>query len=371
MLNLFIVGYGNVARELVGIIDKHDNAGYKINVCAICNSRKMLFSKEGLSPDLIEKSLGSDMKNEVSSGNSCFEAEEMDLDKFVNRIISFNLIKPVFVDCTSAYSVAGKYVGLLDNGFHIVTCSKIANSSGYSIYEKLREVAGIRGVRFIYNTNVGAALPIISTLQQISGSGDEVLKIEAMVSGSLNYIFSRYFDNPSGEEVPRISFSKIVESARALGYTEPDPATDLSGTDLLRKAVILAREIGLRCEQEEVVINEFLPEFDGSDYENKELRIRKFFDFLEGNEDHFSSERREIAAVGNKLRFMAVIEDGKVRIGAEQISRTHPFFNLTGTDAAVAITTRLYPSPVVIYGAGAGARITAGGVFSGILQCLV
>lgn len=326
---LFIAGFGNVGKELIRIISEmHDaikeNKGLNICICGICNSKKMIFSKSGLDYNNISHLLeGGDTSN---------------IDTFISCMESMKFNKRIFVDCTSNAEIAELYPDILSIGCNVVTCNKIANSSGYPLYKRIREIASERSVNFKYNTNVGAALPILSTLRQMVESGDKVNKIEAMVSGSLNYIFSEYCKDDNGGK----TFESIVKEAQELGYTEPDPNIDLSGTDVLRKAVILAREIGYVIEQSDAKIEKLLPDI--------------------------CEKRIKLIKKGEKLRYIAEIKNGKITIGLKSISSEHPFYKLEGTDAAVSISTKLYSSPVVIIGAGAGGRVTAGGVFSDILS---
>lgn len=335
-MNLFIAGYGNVGKELIKIIGQTKNdllrrKKSELIVTGLCNSRRMVYCISGIEA--------------TEAGKILNDGEPYNMEAFADKIRSCSCGDNIFVDCTSSNDLASLYSDILSTGCNIVTANKIANSSGYQTYVKIRESAVKGRAKFLYDTNVGAALPILYTLREMANSGDKILKVEAMVSGSLNYIFSKYCANPE------LSFAEVVEEAKRLGYTEPDPKTDLCGTDVLRKAVIMAREIGYTTEQESVVIETPLPP-------------------AEEYESYFSKLRERALKHGSKLRYTATILDGSVSIGLKEITPEHPFYDSIGSDAAAAITTERYPSPVVICGAGAGGAITASGLFNNILSLL-
>lgn len=342
-INIFIVGYGNVSKELVKIIFEN---GTDINICGICNTRAKLFCKTGLRADQIEHTL------------SDRSGEKLNVSDFVDEAQAMNLPHSVFVDCTSDRRVAILYPDVLQSGMNVVACNKIANSLDMSLYRRIRKSAHEGKTVFYYDTNVGAALPVIRTLKQMIASGDKIEHIDAIVSGTLNYIFSEYCAPGC-----TLKFSEVVRKAKELGYSEPNPRTDLEGTDVLRKAIILARETSIELEPDDVKMSGFLPE------ECLKGDVDEFFAALDRNEQYFSDLRAEAAKQGAKLRYMAEIEGNEVKIGLARITIDHPFYNYEGTDSAVSISTRFYPFPVVIKGAGAGARITAGGVYGNICLC--
>lgn len=354
--HLFIAGYGNVGSELVDIIKQRRSElasqGVEIDINGICNSRNRIIRKSGIDISLIPSLLsgeGDDVK-------------KADISEFIEEAIDLHLPNSIFVDCTSDRIIAGLYPEILKAGIGIATCNKIANSSEMELYNRIRRSSAAGGASFLYDTNVGAALPILRTLRQMKASGDHINSVEAIVSGTLNYIFSEYC-TPGCTR----TFGEIVREAKELGYSEPDPRTDLGGVDVLRKAVIMAREIGIPVEPSDVDAEGFLPS------ECLEGDVNSFFSSLEKNEPYFESLRADAAAEGAILRYVARIEspdggDPKVSVGLKKIGSDHPFHPFTGTDSAIMIDTVLYPSPVVIKGAGAGGRITAGGVFTNILN---
>ncbi len=344
-INLFIAGYGNVARELISIIESQSSYISKISrrdivIVGICNSKKMCFSRAGIAPGTIEDNL--------SSG------EEAGIYKFSQRCFEMGMSNSVFVDCTASQMVASSYQEFFSNGFSVVACNKIAHSSGMENYRALKESAIAGGHSFFYETTVGAALPVISTIQQMKQSGDKIESIEAILSGTLNYLFSNYNGT--------MSFSKLVRRAQESGYTEPDPRLDLSGTDVLRKTIILSREIGNETESSDVETTPLL---------TKEMLAESgenFYKILEDNEDIFKNLYLESQSKGENLRFVATIRDGKCKTGLRSLEPSHPLYNITGTDNAIIIYSRDYPSPIRIVGAGAGARQTATGIFNDILK---
>lgn len=351
-INLFIAGYGNVGKELVKIIAQQRDILRKeknidLNIVGITNSRRRYISRSGISPEEINEILLSEKST----------AAEASIRDFIDEAVHLHLPESIFVDCTSDRGIAGLYPEILRESIGIVTCNKIANSSSMELYAKIREAALKGKVSFIYDTNVGASLPVLRTIRQMVSSGDKVRRVEAMVSGSLNFIFSEYCsDDFCG------TFASVVERARKEGYTEPDPRTDLSGVDVLRKGIIIARECGISIEASDVLTEGFLPA------DCLEGDVEQFFTALERNEEVFAKMREHALKEVGKLRYLAVIEDGKVSIGLKLIGKDHPFYRAVGTDAAVAISSDFYPAPVIISGAGAGGKITAAGVFNGIIK---
>ena len=342
-LNVFIIGYGNVGRQLIDVITQNGKA---INIAGICNTRNRYMCKKGVDVSKIAEVLSAKSDRRTS------------VNDFINDAIEMRLPNSVLVDCTSDKALANFYPGILQSGIGVVTCNKIANSQDMALYHRIRAAARGGKVPFYYDTNVGAALPILKTISLLQSSGDKVEKIEAIVSGTLNYIFSEYC-----KEGCKDSFEAIVRRSKELGYAEPDPRTDLQGTDVLRKAIIMAREAGAEIEESDIKIEGFLPE------ECLSGDVESFFKALKRNEEYFSGLRRKAFDAGAKLRYVAKIEGNDVVIGLMQIDAAHPFYNCEGTDAAVSLSTKLYPTPIFIKGAGAGARITAEGVYGNICEC--
>ena len=266
-----------------------------------------------------------------------------------------NIFNSVFVDCTASREVAELYQTFIDHNISVVAANKIAASASYDTYRRLKDSALARGVKFLFETNVGAGLPIIGTINDLLSSGDRILKIEAVLSGTLNFIF-----NALSESTP---FSKAVREARDLGFSEPDPRIDLSGQDVVRKLVILTREAGYRGEQEDVEKHLFIPAelFEGS--------LEEFWSRLPELDAEFELMRRELEAEDRRWRFVARMEDGRMSVGLETVDRRHPFYNLEGSNNIVLLTTERYHEyPMLIQGYGAGAAVTAAGVFANIIS---
>jgi aspartokinase/homoserine dehydrogenase 1 len=266
-----------------------------------------------------------------------------------------NLPNSIFVDCTSSEAVAGQYRAILEANVSIVTPNKKANSASWSQYKELKETARKKGVRFFYETNVGAGLPVINTLNDLLLSGDKVVRIEAVLSGTLNFIFSSFNSGTT--------FSEIVKQAKEKGYTEPDPRDDLSGTDVARKILILSRETGLKLELADVAIENLVP------VDAQQGSVDDFFKNLKKHDAEFEKLRASAEAKGERLRYMAVLEDRTVKVGLTTVDREHPFFSLSGSDNIILLTTsRYHDRPMVIRGPGAGAEVTAAGVFADIIR---
>ena len=266
-----------------------------------------------------------------------------------------NIFNSVFVDCTASAAVAGLYKDFFEHGISVVTANKIAASSDYDNYLDLKKTARERGVKFLFETNVGAGLPIINTINDLVNSGDTIQKIEAVVSGTLNFIF-----NTLSEDIP---FSKTVRLAQESGFSEPDPRIDLSGKDVIRKLVILCREAGYKVNQEDVKANLFIPAdfFDCS--------IEEFWEKLPSLDGQFEQRRKELAAQKKRLRFVASMENGVFSVGLKEISEFHSFYVLDGSNNIVLLTTeRYHQHPMLIQGYGAGAGVTAAGVFADIMS---
>lgn len=343
-LNVIIAGYGNVGKEVVSIIEKQsgyilDKYNTDVRLVGVANSKRSLIDRAGLKG--------------VTESRLAEKGIEYDIDDLVKKTILLSLKNTVFVDCTASEEVSKKYPELLRNGINVVSSNKIANSSSLEFYKEIRSAAKSGTSFFFYETNVGAALPIISMIHQMTSSGDEIKSIEGLLSGTLNYLFTNY----NGTK----SFAELVEEARAAGFTEPDPRLDLSGRDVLRKCLILAREIGYNIEEKDVTVNNFIPEefFKGS--------IADFYDNLIKNEDNFRQLYSASKVRGEKLKFVVTISDGKAGIGIKSVNSEHPLFSID-EDNSIIITSDDYPRPVKITGAGAGARQTATGVFNDLLK---
>jgi aspartokinase/homoserine dehydrogenase 1 len=312
-----------------------------LRVVGIANSRRALINNEGL--DLTEYK------------SSLAAADDLDIAGFTQRIIDENLRNSVFVDVTSSSEVVETYPKLLERSVSIVACNKIAASSTYERYTELKDLSREYGANFLFETNVGAGLPVISTLNDLRRSGDRVDRIEAVLSGTLNYVFNHY-------DASR-PFAEIVREAQAAGYTEPDPRLDLSGTDVARKILILAREAGYEMEIEDIENNGFLPDtcLSGT--------VDDFYRELGLNEEHFCSLFRDAKGRGQQLKYSASFVDGRASVGLSSIGPDHDLANLSGKDNAVLFYTDRYSEqPLVIKGAGAGADVTAAGVFADIIR---
>lgn len=346
VLNLFICGVGTVGSKLIEQIrsqyeELKEHSRLKLNVVGIASSHNAIFCREGLDLDNYRKQL---QASEPSSP-----------EKLRDTILSMNIFNSVFVDCTASKDVALLYQSFLEHNVSVIAANKIAASSKYEDYLKLKTTAMMRGVKFRFETNVGAGLPIIGTINDLCNSGDKILRIEAVLSGTLNFIF-----NAISAEVP---FSETVRLAKEQGYSEPDPRIDLSGTDVVRKLVILAREAGYRVEQEDVEKHLFVPEkyFQGS--------LEDFWKNLPALDADFEARRKELEAEGKRWRFVATMDGGKVNVALKAVDRNHPFYNLEGSNNIVLLTTERYKEyPMQIQGYGAGASVTAAGVFANIMS---
>jgi aspartokinase/homoserine dehydrogenase 1 len=345
-VNLFISGTGNVGSKLLAQLKQQqqhlqNDLRLQVRVAAISNSRKMLFIDEGV---------------DLSKWNELLQnAEAMNKNEFVNIIQKKNLRNSVFIDVTANEEVAKSYPEFFRKSISVVACNKIACSSPYEYYKNCKDLAREFNALFLFETNVGAGLPVIGTLNDLLRSGDQVNRIEAVLSGTLNFVFNNY----NGEK----SFAKIVRQAQEEGYTEPDPRLDLSGKDVMRKIMILARETGEKLEMEEIENNSFMPaSCMAGDVEN-------FYNEMEKHEAHFSKLVKEASVSGKKLKFVAKYENGKASVGLQHIDPQHDFYHLYGKDNAVLFyTNRYFDQPLVIKGAGAGAEVTASGVFADIIR---
>lgn len=346
-LNLYITGVGNVGSKLIGQLKKQENyllekLRLKVRVLDLSNSRKMVFDENGIDLQNWEKIL--------SSG------ETADKNSFFNRVNSFNLRNSIFVDNTASAEVSGWYKEYLANSVSVVTCNKIACSDDFIKYLELQNLAREYGASFLYETNVGAGLPIIDTLKNLVASGDTVTKIQAVLSGSLNFVFNTY----NGTD----PFHKVVGKAMEAGYTEPDPRIDLSGIDVARKILILARESGIAMELNEIENESFLSEESLNATGNEE-----FFEILKAEESNFKKIYDNAAKDKARLKYVAQLENGKAKVGLQQVGPDHPFYELKGSDNIVLFFTGRYPEqPLIVKGAGAGAEVTASGIFADIIR---
>jgi aspartokinase/homoserine dehydrogenase 1 len=345
-INLFIVGTGNVGGKLLAQLQQQqryiqEKLRLQLRVVGLANSRKMLFKDEGIR---LSDALG-----------LLQESESMDLDAFIKGIQSKNLRNSVFVDITANEKVAQTYAGLFSKSISVVACNKIACSSPLENYKKLKHLSTDHNAAFLFETNVGAGLPVIGTLNDLLSSGDIITEIQAVLSGTLNFVFNHYDGSRS--------FASVVRQAQDEGYTEPDPRLDLGGTDVMRKIMILARESGGQLEMDDITNKSFMPPscMVGS--------VDDFYSEMEKHEAHFKKMYDEAHREGKKLKFVAQYKDGKAEVGLQQIDPQHDFYHLYGKDNIVLFYTHRYKDqPMVVKGAGAGAEVTASGVFADIIR---
>ena len=346
VLNLFICGVGTVGASLIEqIASQHEKLksdhGLKLNVVGIANSRHAIYDREGL-----------DLTNYRTA---LIESKDSDINKLREEIIDMNIFNSVFVDCTANAEVAAIYEDLLSHNISVVAANKIATSGRYEGYNKLKQIARQRNIKYLFETNVGAGLPIINTINDLINSGDKILKIEAVLSGTLNFIF-----NVLSKDIP---MSKAVALAKEKGYSEPDPRIDLCGKDVIRKLVILAREAGHAIEQEDIEANLFIPQdlFEGT--------LENFWEKLPELDDSFEQERQKLVEEKMHWRFIARYENGKGSVSLCKVNERHPFYHLEGSNNIILLTTERYKEyPMLIQGYGAGASVTAAGVFADIMR---
>lgn len=346
-IHLYLVGTGligstlleQIKRQYEPLIKQH---ALRLKVAGVTNSRQMLFNDRGIDLDTWSDQLAE-------------HGEQADMATFVERMQRLNLRNSIFVDCTASEVPIPFYPNILQSSISIVTPNKIANSSHFSDYQQNQHLAQKYRVKFLYETNVGAGLPVISTLQDLLQSGDKVAKIEAVLSGSLSFIFNTFANGGQ--------FSEIVQQAKEKGYTEPDPRDDLSGKDVARKVLILAREIGLPIELEDIEVENILPQAC-----NEAPTVPEFFDALQANDDYFTKLRDQAAAENKVLRFLATIENDQCSVALKSVDAQNPFYSLSGSDNMIVFTTARYNErPLVVKGPGAGAEVTAAGVFAEII----
>jgi aspartokinase/homoserine dehydrogenase 1 len=346
-LNVFLMGIGTVGGNLLQQLQKQQEKllkekHLKIKLAGVANSKKMVFNRDGIDIASFRESL--EKSDTISS-----------LQGFADEIKAMNIYNSVFVDCTASDVVATIYKDILQANISIVTANKAAASSDYKNYAEIKKIAKQKGVKFLFETNVGAGLPIINTLNDLVNSGDKILKIEAVLSGTLNYIF-----NTISAEVP---LSKTIKMAKDEGYSEPDPRIDLSGVDVARKVLILARESGYEIEMDEIHINRFIPDsfFMGS--------LDDFWKNISHLDSEFEQKRIKLAAENKRWRFVARFENGIAEVGLQEVDSKHPFYDLEGSNNLVMYTTERYHQfPMLIKGYGAGASVTAAGVFADLIK---
>lgn len=346
VLNLFICGIGTVGGNLIGQIKNQyqellDKQRLKLNVVGIASSHNAIFNRDGIDLENYREMLASSYPS--------------DSQRLKSEVIGMNIFNSVFVDCTASSEVAALYQDFLDHNISVVAANKVAASGDYDSYIKLKETALRRGVKFLFETNVGAGLPIIGTIKDLRNSGDKILKIEAVLSGTLNFIF-----NEISESVP---FSETVRRAKEQGYSEPDPRIDLSGKDVIRKLVILTREAGYKVEQDDVEKHLFIPNefFEGN--------INDFWKNLPSLDADFEIKRKVLEKENKRWRFVAKMDHGKTSVSLEAVDVHHPFYMLEGSNNIVLLTTERYREyPMLIQGYGAGAGVTAAGVFANIMS---
>lgn len=346
VLNLFLCGVGTVGSSLIAQLAQQSEKlkkerGLKLKVVGIASGHNAMFDREGVSLENCREQLA--------------HSAPSDLNRLRDEVIGMNIFNSVFVDCTASSDVAGLYQEFLEHNISVVAANKAAASSDYATYQKLKSTARKRGVKFLFETNVGAGLPIIRTMNDLLNSGDKILKIEAVLSGTLNFIF-----NKISADVP---FSETVRLAKEEGYSEPDPRVDLSGKDVIRKLVILAREAGYRIEQSDVEKHLFVPDsfFRGT--------LDEFWKNLPSLDADFERRRKVLESEGKRWRFVSRYENGKASVELCEVGREHPFYTLEGSNNIILLTTERYKEyPMQIQGYGAGAGVTAAGVFADIMS---
>jgi len=346
-LNLFVVGVGNVGGKLLEQIKNQqqyllDNLKLQVRVIALTNSKKMVFNEDGI-----------DLENWKTALNN---GEKLNMDLFHEKVTALNFRNSIFVDNTANEAISNLYASYLKESVSVVTCNKIACSSNYSNYLKLKSLAREYNAPFLFETNVGAGLPIIDTLKNLIASGDKVTKIQAVLSGSLNFVFNN-FNNET-------SFYDVVQQAGIQGFTEPDPRIDLSGVDVMRKILILARESGTKLELNDIENDSFLPKSSLA-----ATTVSEFLETLKTEADHFNKIQQKAASNNCRLKYVAEFDNGKAKVGLREIPAEHPFYNLDGSDNIVLFFTERYSQqPLIIKGAGAGAAVTASGLFADIIR---
>jgi aspartokinase/homoserine dehydrogenase 1 len=346
-LHLFLVGIGTVGSNLLQQINSQQDKlltdhRLKINIIGISNSKKMLINPDGISLDKYREQLDQ-------------QGERADIELFIQKMKYLNLRNSVFIDCTANPVIASTYKNILSSFISVVTANKIACSSEYAIYKDLKKTAQEKNVKFTYETNVGAGLPIISTLNDLIRSGDKIIRLEAVLSGTLNFIFNTISDT--------VPLSQAIRQAKEKGFSEPDPRIDLSGIDVKRKLLILSREAGYEFENDDIQVKTFLPQecFEGS-IDDFWVKVKQF-------DDEFEKKRKQTEKEGKKMRFVARLDNGKATVELMEVDAMHPAYPLEGSNNIILITTdRYHEQPMVIRGYGAGAAVTAAGVFADVIR---
>ena len=342
-INLFIAGTGNVGKTLLSQIERQqqimlDKSFIDVKVVGLANSKKMLFNTEGIN-----------LSNTTALLHAC--VEEMKIPLFFETIINLNLPNSIFVDCTSNEDIANNYFSLLSSCISVVAANKKANSGKYEYYNKLKT---LDNVKYLFETNVGAGLPVISTIKDLLAGGDEIIKIEGILSGTLSYIFNNFDGNKT--------FSEIVKETQEKGFTEPDPREDLNGMDVVRKLLILIRESGFKLEIEDIIKEDFIPAEIFNTYS-----VAEFYYKLKSVDSFFEKKRTDAKSENKKLRYIAEFSNGKAKIKLNSVDNTNPFYGITANDNMIVLTTKYYNErPLIIQGPGAGAVVTAAGVFADI-----
>ena len=347
-LNVFCLGTGSIGATLFRQLKEHkqflqEHNGIQVRVAGISNSRKMIFNSEGIDLDRWKETL-------EESG------EQADLGQFVAKMKLMNLPNCVFADNTASAAPIEYYDEIFRSTISVITCNKIGNSGSYQQYKTFKDSARLHGVDFFYETNVGAGLPIVRTLKDLMMSGDRVITIEAILSGTISFIFNHF----KGD----VTFHDVVKMAQEKGYTEPDPRDDLSGTDFMRKILILARDAGYEFEASDVEIQKMLPQSC-----QDATSVEDFYSELKKSEAFFSNMKKEAEDAGKVLRYIGKLENGKASITLQMVDGSHPFYTLSGSDNIISFTTERYKErPLVVKGPGAGAEVTAAGVFADLIN---
>ncbi|HKG07004.1 MAG TPA: bifunctional aspartate kinase/homoserine dehydrogenase I [Pedobacter sp.] len=347
-LHIFCLGTGNIGKTLFSQLQDQmpflaDNNDLQVKVMGISNTRKMLLNPDGIDLNNWEQELDS-------------QETKASLSDFIKKMKSMNLPNCVFVDNTASHNPIEYYLDILQSSISVVTCNKIGNSADYEQYAAFKQAGRTYGVDFFYETNVGAGLPIIRTLRDLMLSGDKIKRIEAILSGTISYIFNNYKEGTL--------FHEVVKEAQDKGYTEPDPRDDLNGKDFMRKMLILARDAGYPLEEKEIELQNMLPASCMA-----AESVADFYKELENNADYFEGLKNTAAKDNKVLRYIGKMEDGKVSINLQMVDENHPFFTLSGSDNIISFTTNRYKDrPLVVKGPGAGAEVTAAGVFADIIN---
>lgn len=355
-INIFMIGVGQIGASLLKKINEQKNYLAKNNslefrVVALANSKKMFWAEEGIN---ISKWKAEMIKSD----------ENMDVKVFVSKMLELNLPNSVFVDCTANEDVAMSYADILSKGIGVVTPNKKANSGKFAYYKKLKQISKEQNVDFLYETNVGAGLPVINTLNDLLVTGDKIIKIEAVLSGTLSFIFNNFGDTKSSKKSLEKSFSALVKEAKDLGYTEPDPRDDLSGIDVARKILILGREMGLSLELKDVKVESLI-----SAKCRNAKSVPEFFIELKKMDKDFEKLRKKASAKNQVLRYVAILENGKAKVSLQNVGKDSPLYNMSDTENVISFTTKRYDkTPLVIKGPGAGVEVTSAGVLADIIK---